>query len=77
MIVTCPVSERWPDDIVGCGETFDAEPDFEGLIDCPHCGIWFTASPEAASLATRIISVIVQLVTLDGYCFDGRQIRPR
>lgn len=28
-------------DIVGCGEEFKAEPDFEGYVDCPHCGIWF------------------------------------
>ncbi|HEY5657470.1 MAG TPA: hypothetical protein VIY27_06745 [Myxococcota bacterium] len=37
----CPEKARHPGDIVGCGETFDAEPDAEGLVDCPHCGIWF------------------------------------
>ena len=30
--------------IIGCGGTFDALPDDEGLVDCPHCGIWFPAS---------------------------------
>lgn len=31
------------DDIIGCGTVFDAEPDDEGLVDCPKCGIWFRA----------------------------------
>lgn len=31
-------------DIVGCGHVFHAEPDDEGLVDCPECGIWFKAS---------------------------------
>lgn len=46
-----PVAVRCPDnadplggDIVGCGAEFTAAPDFEGLIDCPHCGVVF--SPE-------------------------------
>lgn len=30
-------------DLLGCGWTFDSEPDFEGLMDCPQCGIWFRA----------------------------------
>jgi hypothetical protein len=31
-------------DILGCGNVFEQEPDAEGLVDCPHCGIVF--SPE-------------------------------
>jgi hypothetical protein len=31
--------------ILGCGEEFEQEPDDEGLVDCPYCGIWF--SPES------------------------------
>lgn len=27
--------------VVGCGHVFEAEPDREGLIDCPNCGMWF------------------------------------
>lgn len=39
----CP---NWPEEgaaveITGCGREFEAEPDDEGLLDCPHCGIWF------------------------------------
>jgi hypothetical protein len=29
--------------ILGCGATFHAEPDHEGLVDCPNCEIWFPA----------------------------------
>ena len=42
----CP---PWPDptqsqsqDIRGCGFVFRADPDEEGIVDCPECGIWFT-----------------------------------
>lgn len=49
----CPDDDRGPQpdgggrpDIVGCGRTFEAEPDFEGLIDCPHCGMWFSVLDE-------------------------------
>jgi predicted nucleic acid-binding Zn-ribbon protein len=39
----CPPTPRADveDDIVGCGHIFEAEPDEEGLIDCPNCGMWF------------------------------------
>jgi hypothetical protein len=33
-------------DIVGCGEKFEAAPDDEGLVDCPHCGIVFNPDRE-------------------------------
>lgn len=33
--------------VVGCGAVFPAEPDREGLIDCPECGMWF---PPAATV---------------------------
>ena len=39
---TCP-TEGDPA-MSGCGKTFDAEPDYEGLVDCPHCGMWFPAT---------------------------------
>lgn len=39
---TCPDNKRHDDDIVGCGSTFETDPDDEGLINCPHCGLWFT-----------------------------------
>jgi len=29
--------------VVGCGQTFEAEPDDEGLVDCPFCGMWMPA----------------------------------
>ena len=28
--------------IRGCGENFTASADHEQLIDCPHCGIWWS-----------------------------------
>lgn len=34
-------------DIEGCGHVFEAEPDSEGLVGCPACGIWFKASDGA------------------------------
>lgn len=43
----CPDNERWPDDIIGCGRVIDdPTPDDEGIVDCPHCGIWFTPEEE-------------------------------
>lgn len=44
---TCPTNKRAPDDIVGCGATFTATPDAEGLVDCPECGMWFKADTTA------------------------------
>lgn len=43
---TCPSKERFEGDIAGCGSTFEAEPDEEGLVDCPECGIWFNPEIE-------------------------------
>ena len=40
----CPETPN--EDINGCGEVFWAEPDDEGLIDCPNCGIWFSPEKE-------------------------------
>lgn len=37
--------------IVGCGHTFTAAPDDEGLFDCPECGIWFNDDEAAQELA--------------------------
>jgi hypothetical protein len=47
---TCPTTPTQPDGsahtIIGCGRTFSAMPDSEGLIDCPHCGIWWNPARE-------------------------------
>lgn len=40
----CPDTIQEPteaDPLVGCGLNFDGEPDDEGLVDCPRCGLWF------------------------------------
>jgi len=29
------------EDVVGCGHTFEAEPDEYGWVECPVCGILF------------------------------------
>ena len=59
---TCPTSpvqaNGEPHTIIGCGATFQACPDDEGLVDCPGCGIWFdpqrTASfPTSVTPGTR------------------------
>lgn len=26
--------------VVGCGQSFESEPDDEGNVDCPFCGMW-------------------------------------
>lgn len=36
----CPAEPRHEGDLKGCGLEFEAEPDSEGLVDCPHCGMW-------------------------------------
>jgi hypothetical protein len=45
MNYTCPTKPQpgIKEDILGCGHTFEAEPDHEGFVDCPHCGIFFKA----------------------------------
>lgn len=48
-MVTCPTADTHPDGqpatIIGCGQVIeDPTPDHEGLIDCPHCGMWFHPS---------------------------------
>lgn len=32
--------------ILGCGHLFSSKTDDEGLVDCPHCGIWFNPVKE-------------------------------
>ena len=44
---TCPTTVRGDDDIVGCGTTFTAYPDWEGIVDCPNCGLFFSEDGEA------------------------------
>lgn len=36
----CPAEPRHEGDLKGCGMEFQAVPDEEGLVDCPHCGMW-------------------------------------
>lgn len=43
-IYSCPTTKRTDDDLVGCGYIFNGEPDHEGLVDCPRCGLWWRAS---------------------------------
>jgi hypothetical protein len=38
--VTCPDDLRH-DGLEGCGTVFIDSPDFEGLYDCPNCGLFF------------------------------------
>lgn len=45
-----PVVLGTPGTIEGCGQTFTSEPDAEGWVDCPHCGLGFNPSnPENAA----------------------------
>jgi hypothetical protein len=48
--VRCPTS---PGEIVGCGSANVSEPDFEGLVDCFECGIWFNPAMEALRFIRR------------------------
>lgn len=41
-VYICPTWAQFPGDtILGCGARIETEPDKEGLVDCPECGIWF------------------------------------
>ena len=40
----CPKSPEM--EIDGCGFEFEGEPDDEGIVDCPECGMWFTPAKE-------------------------------
>jgi len=47
----CPTTPTPYDDnpdetMAGCGHEFEAEPDEEGLVDCPNCGMWFNPLKE-------------------------------
>lgn len=55
MIYTCPDKPRFFSDLVGCGASFDAMPDNEGLIDCPECGMFFRVDDdEPDAIANRM-----------------------
>lgn len=43
-----PGSARWskPFRLHGCGALFAGERDHEGIVDCPHCGLWFNPDAE-------------------------------
>lgn len=34
------------EELVGCGHVFEADPDFEGFIDCPNCGMFWDPARE-------------------------------
>lgn len=41
---TCP---SWPNgeaSLLGCGHQFKAEPDSDGWLECPSCGLHFDAA---------------------------------
>lgn len=44
MIFRCP-RDPGPNDslILGCGHVFKSDPDEEGFVDCPNCGVFFRA----------------------------------
>ena len=47
----CPTNPMPYDDnpdeyMAGCGCVFEAEPDFENLVTCPECGMWFNPKKE-------------------------------
>lgn len=49
----CPNDDIGPDPktgvevILGCGQVFEQDaPDFEGFVDCTHCGMFFKPRPE-------------------------------
>lgn len=44
----CPPAQRHLDDVAGCGNAFEQEPDREGWVDCPHCGLAFNAAQAIA-----------------------------
>jgi hypothetical protein len=47
---TCPTNPLQPNGephtIIGCGRSFEAVPDDEGIIDCPHCGMFWHPAGE-------------------------------
>ena len=50
-VYQCPTNPTPYDDnpeefMRGCGHTFVEEPDEEGLVDCPNCGMWFSPAIE-------------------------------
>lgn len=48
--ITCPTTPRTidgePHTVIGCGATIPDRRDDEGLVDCPHCGIFFDPDQE-------------------------------
>ncbi len=48
IIYRCPDYQHpeYTADSVGCGHEFESEPDDEGIVDCPNCGMWFTPTKE-------------------------------
>ena len=57
--VTCP-DDTVGSMIRGCGHVFEAEPDGEGLIDCPRCGIWFTPPWGTPDESERVKEFLVE-----------------
>lgn len=57
-IYVCPIAPRKPNGtlhtVTGCGGTFVGLPDEEGIIDCPHCGMWFDAGSNLDSEPSKL-----------------------
>lgn len=49
----CPARDNGSE-ITGCGHTFEAEPDAEGWVDCPSCGVAFNADRSAAEVRANV-----------------------
>lgn len=67
MLFRCPTNpitaDNTPHTIMGCGRHFDAEPDSEQLVDCPHCGIFFGADNPDAKPDPEVINQVINLIT--------------
>ncbi len=50
----CPDSAGLGMTVIGCGQVFESEPDHEGLVDCPHCGIWFSPAIEPETVLEEL-----------------------
>ena len=56
--IICPLHHRNDagDDYEGCGHTFQAEPDEDGYVACPECGLTFEYAPELDQLQDLVNS---------------------
>lgn len=52
---------------IGCGAMFEQEPDAEGLVDCPECGICFSPERETPPDAV-LLKAADRLHGVEGEC---------